>query len=492
MGKAKSKLKAMTKEFHATRRQRLEEEIEKRTMQRFSLYSTNPPCEKHDEYTGITNRSKSKCEGCRSVYEGGAYAREEHKRIGKIISKGKQILKQIGDEFLSTSDAHWRELLFNTTIGCGLRPTGRTKIKKAPSVKDEAIERLQKRYPDNAYLSLRVDIQATKTRLSTRLSVEPEDDGCVHFPYHSHRSGPGRISSGKDDEESTKVRTAPGNAQNITHRDRAIYCAPDGQVFIGCDSSQIEARVMATHANELRMLRAWEQGLDIHAINGASLARALGCQCAAEEADRKTFRFAGEVRTYRYAAKRMTHGWNYGMLADLTAELFGITKAVAQRLIDAYFETWPRIREFQQELVARAARDHYLVNSFGRVFPFWSFKRDREGRWTLADPNEAISFPAQSDVSDMCKAILPKLDEVAMRWGGSIRHTEHDSFLALMPDDPAVVKGYIEEARPVMEREWPQLPVRLGKVFTCPAEFKVGRRWADYSDSNPDGLRKVA
>ena len=469
---AVNELGSLVQPYHYARCERITVGIDLLVMERFHVHSP-ACCKKHPEYTGITNRSKSKCADCRNVYTYGTEARKEYKVLSHRISKGKQRLKQIGGTFKDGSDDHWRFVLFNKELGCGLRPGRRTKVRKDPQVDDDAIVALQKKYPDNPLLQYRVRIQSTLTRLATRLAVEPAEDGRVHFAYSMSRSGPGRISSGKDDEEYDKFRNSPGNAQNIAPRDRVIYRALQGMVFIEGDWSQIEARRTAGLANEQAMLQAWRDGADIHAINGAALAQALGMErCSPSQAKELTFRFQGEMHTYRYAAKRMTHGWNYGMGAAHTAELFGLTIAVAQRLIDAYFKQWPMLLKFQHQCVATANRDRQLVNSWGRVYPFTRFAKDRDtGKWVISDPNEAISFLPQSDISDLCKKVLPPMDKCATLWGGELLNTKHDSFTSMIPHDN--VGHYIDEARRIMEHEYIE-------GFTCPSDFEVGLNWGPH------------
>jgi DNA polymerase-1 len=490
---AKEKLLEIVEPFHKVRLARVEEAIATLVDKRGALQSP-VRCDRHADYKGITNRSRSKCEGCRLSYEAGAAMRAEWKELGTRITKGKNKLKSIGPEFKYGSDDHWRVLLFNGDIGCKLKPMRRTKVRKDPTVDDDVIEALQKRYPDNPYLRYRVAIQSCSTRLSTRLAVKADDGGRVHFAYSMSHSGPGRISSGKDDEEYDKIRDSAGNGQNIAPRDRAIYRAERGFCFVESDWSQIEARRQATLAGEERMLQAWRDGADIHALNGAALARALGVdRCTPEQACKLTFRFGGEWHTYRYAAKRMTHGWNYGMGAKHTADLYGIPVHVAQRLIDAYFENWPMIAAYHEKILMMANRDRQLTNSWGRVYPFFKFSKDKKtGQWGLTDPNEALSFMAQSDVSDLCKRVLPPMDKAAALWGGELLNTKHDSYTSMIPIKHA--GDYIVLAKKVMEHEY--IP-----GFTCPSDFEVGLNWGPYHShekckpecaqaENLDGMRK--
>lgn len=496
---ASDELEKTTAEFHEARVAKLAGSIEEWKKERDEVRSPER-CRSHPSYTGITNRSKSKCVGCRSTYEAGTEEREWWKELGRIISRGKQRLASIGPKFKVGSDKHWIQLLFNKEIGCGLKPLGRTKKTRQPKMRADDIERLATKYPDNKFLRLRLAVQSVTTRLDTRLAVEPGADGCVHFAFSGHRSNMGRIVSGKDDEEIGKLRASAGNQQNILPIDREIYRAPEGMRFVDADSSQIEARIIANLAGETAMLEAWKRGIDVHSLNGAALARALGIPITPDESKVRRFFFAGAQRTFRYAAKRLTHGWNYGMKARHTAEVFGLTESVAQRMIDSYFEQWPKIAAFQRACVSAGTRDGFVVNCWGRRYPFFQFTKDADGTWVIADPNVAIAQPGQSNASEICKTLLPQVEATAMAGGGELVGTSHDSYASLIPLE--YIPSYVSQARALLEQEWLQIPVPTGyATFQCPADFSVGVNWGPHHEhtsacpspcderENPDGMK---
>ena len=232
--KSDLELGTATAEFHAQRCARIAHAIEMLKTEKDIMVSDAPAgCEKHPGYKGVTKRKK--CEDCKYVYGLAAPLRIKLKEVQERIAAGRTKLRGLGETFQSGSDDHWRVLLFNKEVGCGLKPVSRTNKRRDPKVDDDAIEKLLRRHPENRFLQLRGTVQAARSRLSTRLAVEPESDGRVHFAYSMHRSGPGRIASGADDTDSDKLRTSPGNAQNLAPKDRRIYRAESGYVFVECD-----------------------------------------------------------------------------------------------------------------------------------------------------------------------------------------------------------------------------------------------------------------
>lgn len=458
-------------------------------------------CEKHPTYGGLTKRQK--CPGCVEVYSLNVGVRATVKDLRSRLAKGRLKLKQIGPLFQVGNDNHWRWLLFDPD-GLGLRPVAWTGKMKLPQVDDDAIEKLQHRHPDVELLRLRVETKKAHSRLTRALGMKKQEDGSwlsildpdergrLHFAYSAHRTGTGRLASGDDDDEDDKHRESEaGNAQNLTDKDRRMYVADRGMILLPPDWSQIEARVMAWLAREYAMLDAWARGEDIHAINGAALARALGVECAPAEADEKVLWFAGEERTFRYAAKRMTHGWDYGMGPDKTAAMYGLDISTAYRLIAAYFGRWRRLAEFQKEEYARALQQRHLRNEFGRVLRFWNFEM-RQGVLILNDREEALAFRPQSDVGDMCKKVLPDVEFACARNGGELLTTTHDSFLPQVPDRPEVIERVAADLREIMECSWPQLGELPGYgLFRCPVEFGIGRNWGKHHPTeNANGIKK--
>lgn len=523
---AEAQTKTLAADFHARRRTRLQQafeatkEIEAHEISTYPLFASGDagvdaaaalvPCEKHSDYRGLTKRAK--CPGCARVYGGAEGLRRQVRDIRARRSKLGQRLRQIGEDFLVSSDAHWRELLFDTEVGLGLKPTAYTKKTHLPQVDDTAIEKLWLKHPEIELLKLRAEAKKCASRLTNRLSVEPDENGRVHFAFAMHRS-PSRLSSGSDMEETDKQRESEGNSMNIPEKDRIIYRAEPGYGWLAPDWSQIEARLMAWTAREVSMLAAWKQGRDVHAENGLALWRKMleiglwdGEMPTLERVDEATFWFEGEQRTFRYAAKRMTHGWHYGMEGPHTDDLYGLPDGVGEILRQAYFAVRPRLAAFQREEVETATKTRMLTAWSGRTLWFWGFKR-RKGEWELSDKKTALSFRPQRGVLDMLLYCLPRVEQLAEEHGAEVLGCPHDAFWIHTPE--AQVQPLASKVKVLMEREWPELGEIPGYgYFRCPSEFAVGRNlapWHEHDDRcprkegvlmcpkvvNPEGVRKV-
>jgi len=483
-------------------------------------------CGQHRSYTGYTKRSK--CAGCLEVFEANLSQRSLVKEIAARRTKARTRLKQIGDEFKPDNDNHWRWLLFDPDGPLSLTALETTDKKKLPKVDEDNIEALQRLHPDVDVLRFRVELQHALHRLRFVLSVPTDDKGRVHFAFSLHRTENGRVASGLDEEEPEKARaSAGGNAQNITEFDREIYIAEPGKILCEHDLKQVELDVMARLARDLPLIKVLTEGGDIHSENASAI-----FETPVERVKKDLIWFEGSWRNKRHAAKRASHGWDYGMhdykcgrmfqpwanstrteVAQFLSEKFEATsghrgislvamkrrlkhaedsmnprdeviKAWA-RLFDAantitaetwrlaYFAKWKGLAHYQDFIVDLASKRRSLTNSFGRVLRFYGFQWNRNKKvMEFTEREEALAFTPASTVGDMVKWMLPRVNAIASEHGGELLTTTHDSFLSMLPDSPVVVASYHKAMKVVLEREWPEIDNGAGILIAMPGKFR--------------------
>ena len=374
-------------------------------------------------------------------------------------------------------------------------------------------------------LSARVGLQHA-LHTQNVLSVPADANGRAHFVLSQHRTETQRIASGTDDDEDDKVRESlGGNIQNKKDLERSIFCAGSEEyVFVEADWSQIELRDMAWLARDTDLLGALGQHWDIHSLNASAI---FGCGESRSDADSFLVPFEGRMVSARHAAKRATHGWDYGMGARKTGRMYqpcakmaltevaalvvrkwqesgrnwGVSPDTVRRLvaggplehsrlyeygntataagwIAAYFKRWPGLKAFQDATIARVERDGFLTNSFDYRLKFWNFEW-KNGRRVCKDREEALAFPPQSDVAFMTKTLLRhegQIDSCFKRHGGELLITNHDAFAGRVPK--TALADFVPAARALMERPWPQLGEIEGfGQFSVPADFMVGWNW---------------
>ncbi|MDR0836218.1 MAG: DNA polymerase I, partial [Tannerella sp.] len=188
------------------------------------------------------------------------------------------------------------------------------------------------------------DYRGVKKLLSTYVDTLPklvyEQTGKIHTSFNQTVTSTGRLSS-----------TNP-NLQNIPVRDdlgREIRKAfvPDNAdcVFFSADYSQIELRIMAHLSNDSAMIEAFKQGADIHAATAA-----------------KIYGVSNENVTsdMRRKAKTANFGIIYGISVYGLADRLNIPRGEARELIEGYFKTYPQVRDYMEESIAKARVNGYV------------------------------------------------------------------------------------------------------------------------------------
>jgi hypothetical protein len=459
--------------------------------------------------------------------------------------------KAIGAEFKPGSSDHWRWLLFGREEegALGLAPISYTAKKKARlgeewkdcQVDDDVIEELQRAYPDMEILKARVDLQQL-SHTKAVVGAPADADGRCRAAFSQHRTETQRLASGKDDDEDDKVRrSGAGNMQNKKDLERSIYCAGSEEfVFFEWDLKQIELEVMAWHARDLPLIRDLRSGVDVHAQNAAAV---FGCEATKEATSALMVHFEGRMQPARQAGKKFTHRANYGggdknagkmyqpcakwslqELVDFIVERWiasdrreGVSPQTIKRLCNGgaaeharlreyantlvakgwrvgYFKRRPGLLAYQNDLIARAERDGYLINSFGYKLKFWNFER-KEGKRVLKDREEALAFVPQSDVAFMSKVILRhegEMDACCAKHGGELLFQNHDAFGGRIPRKS--LENFHADSRPIVEREWPELGTlpEFG-MFRSRADFMVGWNWGkQHKHSEKCGAPRLA
>lgn len=547
-----ARVQQTTADFHRKRREGVERTISELQSHRDSLIDgairgaavvgNQPHCEKHPDYWGRTRRGK--CDGCAEVYRSAAALRAALKDITQQTAKARGLLNRLGDSFLVTSADHWRMYLFDPEIGLGLEPVAFTETKNLPKVDDESIEELKTLHSEVDVLAYRMELSHLVRRLGIVLTLPTDEAGYAHFAFSLHRTSTGRSASGNDDDEVDKYRKSDaGNAQNWRDEDRRLIIASPGRIRASADFEQIELRTMGWKAKDLQLLDELRRGVDVHAENASAI-----YEIPASETRKTKVWLEGNWHPARQGGKKVTHMVDYGareekvgrtirpwqgkpleevveylragerrqwvfdalrkraarlrfdrvlpVIAKLASDpkehsrLVAVANTVTARgWIDRYFAKRPRMREYQEELIHRAAVDGYITNSWGRRMTIYGW-RWNNGVRTPAEPNEVIAFPGQSDAGEIAKACLRAMEDVFAQTDGVLQLFVHDSFDGEIGF--GLEQDFINRAKPVMERSWPQMGSIPGfGEFSCPAAFAFGDNWGKYDEhDNPKGLRE--
>ncbi|HYQ23225.1 DNA polymerase I [Stenotrophomonas sp.] len=262
--------------------------------------------------------------------------------------------------------------------------------KGQPSTNEEALEAIADQHELPRVI---LDYRGLAKLRSTYTDKLPEmvnpDTGRVHTSYHQSGAATGRLSSSDPNLQNIPIRTEDGR------RIRRAFVAPEGFQLLAADYSQIELRIMAHLSEDPGLVRAFEQGADVHR---ATAAEVFG-------------RTLEEVTpNERRAAKAINFGLMYGMSAFGLARNLGIDRGQAQDYVALYFSRYPGVRDFMERMRQQARDQGYVETLFGRRLYLNDIHARNQGLRAGAE-RAAINAPMQGTAADIIKRAMVSVDQ---------------------------------------------------------------------------------
>lgn len=208
--------------------------------------------------------------------------------------------------------------------------------------------------------------------------------GRVHTSYHQAVTATGRLSSSEPNLQNIPIRSEQGR------RIRQAFIAEKGYKLLAADYSQIELRIMAHLSGDKGLLTAFENGEDIHK---ATAAEVFGVTLDDVSSDQ------------RRSAKAINFGLIYGMSAFGLARQLDVGRKVAQQYIDRYFERYPGVLQYMDNIRKQAHDDGYVETLFGRRLYLPEINA-RNKQLQQAAERTAINAPMQGTAADIIKLAM--------------------------------------------------------------------------------------
>jgi DNA polymerase-1 len=232
--------------------------------------------------------------------------------------------------------------------------------------------------------------QLTKLR-STYTDALPgymhAETGRIHTCYSLGATTTGRLASSEPNLQNIPIRTKEGRAI------RTAFIAEKGMKLISADYSQIELRVLAHVADIPQLRKAFEEGLDIHAMTASEMFQVPVKDMPAE---------------VRRRAKAINFGIIYGISAFGLANQLGIEKSEAGAYIQTYFERFPGIRDYMETTKRRAHERGFVETIFGRRIHYPEINTKNPGvRGNLE--RAAINAPIQGSAADIIRRAMARM-----------------------------------------------------------------------------------
>ena len=242
--------------------------------------------------------------------------------------------------------------------------------------------------------------------------------GRVHTTFHQLMAATGRMASSNPNLQNIPIRSDLGREIR-----KAFVPGEDGWILMSADYSQIELRVMAALSGDAAMIEAFAQGHDIHQ---ATAARVYGVP------------LDGVLPEMRRTAKMVNFGIIYGISAFGLSQRLGIPRAEAATIIENYFQQFPGIKGFMDQIVARA-RTHGYVETLTKRRR--SIRDITSANSTIRGQAErvAMNTPIQGTAADMIKLAMIHVDTALTKAGLQTRMLlqVHDELLFEMPASEA-------------------------------------------------------
>ena len=380
----------------------------------------------------------------------GLYAdKEELIEIGdKLKLRLNELTEEIhslaGEDFNINSTKQLGVILFEKMH----MPYGK-KTKTGYSTSAEVLEKL--RFEDPIVEMILEYRQLTKLKSTYADGLESdidEKDGRIHTTFNQNVTATGRLSSTEPNLQNIPIRMELGR------QIRKVFVPQDGYVFLDADYSQIELRVLAHMSEDATLIEAYRENADIHRTTAA-----LVFHTPYEEV----------TELQRRNAKAVNFGIVYGISGFGLSRDLNISKKQAEKYIEDYFETYPDVKRFMDELVEQGKQKGYVTSLFGRIRPIPEFASKNFMQRQFGE-RIAMNSPIQGTAADIIKIAMIRVHK-------KLKEGNYKSRLILQIHDELLIethKDEIDEVKQILETEM---------VHACDlavpliAEVKQGINW---------------
>ena len=261
---------------------------------------------------------------------------------------------------------------------------------------EEVLESLRSKHPAVEKI---LAYRGLKKLLGTYIDALPllinPHTGHIHTSFNQTVAATGRLSSSNPNLQNIPVRDAEGKEV------RKAFIPEPGQEFFSADYSQIELRIMAHLSQDEHLIEAFRSGYDIHAATAAKIFHKGISDVTSDE---------------RRRAKTANFGIIYGISAFGLAERLGCSRTEAKELIDGYFQTYPKVREYMDKSITMARERGYTETLFHRRLVLPDINSHNSVVRGYAERN-AINAPIQGTAADIIKIAMVRVYQRLMAEG---------------------------------------------------------------------------
>jgi DNA polymerase-1 len=334
-----------------------------------------------------------------------------------------------GEKFLIASPKQLGDVLFGKLGLPGAKKTASGQWATGASVLEELAE--QGYELPQKILNWRQLAKLTSTYTDALPAYINRETGRVHTSFSLAATTTGRLSSSEPNLQNIPVRTLEGR------KIRQAFVASQGHALISADYSQIELRLLAHMADITSLKQAFHDGLDIHAMTASEM---FGVP------------IQGMDPLIRRRAKAINFGIIYGISAFGLANQLSISREEAGAYIRSYFDKFPGIKAYMDDMKAQCREKGFVKTIFGRVchYPAITSKNASERAFV---ERQAINAPIQGSASDMIRRAMIRMDDalITQNLSAKMLLQVHDELIFEAPLDEVertipVIKAVMRDA----------------------------------------------
>lgn len=359
-----------------------------------------------------------------------------------------KIFELSGEEFNMNSPKQLGEILFEKMQ---LDPKAKKTKTGQYATSEDVLQKLSSKHEIIKHiLEYRTYQKLKSTYVDALPSQIDKQDNRVHTNFSQTTAATGRLASVNPNLQNIPIRTLRG--QQI----RGAFVSGEGKKIISADYSQIELRLIAEISGEENMIKAFQDGEDIHASTAAKLFK-----IPLEEVS----------KTQRSQAKTVNFGIIYGQGAFALAEQTGLSRTEAKQMIEAYFETYPKLKEYMAEQVSKARQVGYVETILGRKRHLKDINSNNFVVRGHAERN-AVNAPVQGSAADVVKLAMIKIDK-------ELKEQQLQTKMLLQVHDELIFEAPVDEIEAASKLIRTEMESALETQVPLLVEVGVGNNWLE-------------
>ena len=364
---------------------------------------------------------------------------------GKIATLEQEVYELAGEKFNINSPKQLGEILFERMQ----LPHGK-KTKTGYSTAADVLEKLAPDYPVVQKILEYRQLTKLNSTYAQGLAGFIREDGRIHGKFNQTITATGRISSTEPNLQNIPVRMELGRAI------RKVFVPEDGYVFVDADYSQIELRILAHMSGDERLINAYRDAQDIHAITASEVFHTP---------------LAEVTPLQRCNAKAVNFGIVYGISAFGLSEDLSISRKEALEYINKYFETYPGVKTFLDDQVKIGKEQGYVTTMYGRKRPIPELKSGNFMQRSFGE-RVAMNSPIQGTAADIMKLAMIAVDR-------ELREKHLRSRIVLQVHDELLVEAHQEEVEQVVQILTDKMKHAADLKVSLEVEAHEGNNWLD-------------